>query len=99
MLRIKKTMRALTETAVECYQSGCIISVSKIYYECTCCGLSSLPTAKNILQLVPSGKERWGEEGGGGEGRKGLILRRILYVTNTNEGEAPRNIRRVKKSL
>ena len=87
-------MRALTETAVECYQSGCIISVSKIYYECTCCGLSSLPTAKNILQLVPSG-----EEGGGGEGRKGLILRRILYVTNTNEGGAPRNIRRVKKSL
>lgn len=90
-------MRALTETAVKCFQSGCMISVCKIHYECICSGLSSLPTAKNILQLVPSGNERWG--GGGGGGWKGLILRRILYVNNTNEGRAPRNIRRLKKSV
>ena len=63
-------MRALTETAVECYQSGCMISVCKIHYECISSGLSSLPTAKTFCNSSPAVRSggREVERGGGGGG-------------------------------
>ena len=72
-----------------------MISVCKVHYECISSGLSSLPTAKTFCNSSPAVRSGGREVEGGG----GLILRRILYVTNTNEGREPRNIRKVKKSV
>ena len=74
-----------------------MISVCKVHYECISSGLSSLPTAKTFCNSSPAVRSGGREVEGGGGG--GLILRRKLYLTNTNEGREPRNIRRVKKSV